>query len=177
MKVSPRADYPVRVVPEPEEMAEPLAPLYQGIYRLVLNHVVDVVFVPDLSRLAPPWDPAGLPAPVENPEQARLETVLSARYAVTPNQPRAGTHERFTQPSTEGGGQTGVVFYTGAAEFDRFAEELSRLCEIAFGRSDGPAVTQLRAFEVIGFLEQRVVASGQLGPWDAMMLGQTSEDE
>jgi hypothetical protein len=56
MKQSPTADYPVRVRPESWEHDPTQAGLYAGVYTVTLNATVDITFVPDLSRSAPPWD-------------------------------------------------------------------------------------------------------------------------
>ena len=182
MKVSPKADYPIRVVPESEEREGPAERYFQGIYRVVLNQMVDVVFVPDVSASAPPWDRAAMPASLDEvttPEQARLVTALLAAYAVTPNDSLAGTEERH---------EAGVVFYVTATEFGRYAAEragealdrpvlaaeLADLSEILFSRWPKETVSDLRGYQVVGFLEQRVVSSAWLRPQDAEMLGRSA---
>jgi len=167
VKVSPKADYPIRVVPESEEREGPAERYFQGIYRVVLNQMVDVVFVPDVSASAPPWDRAAMPASLDEvttPEQARLVTALPAAYAVTPNDPLAGTEERH---------EAGVVFYVTVAEFGRYAEELAELSEILFSRWPKETVSDLRGYDVVGLLERRVVGSAWLRPQDAAMLGRS----
>ena len=165
MKISPKADYPIRVVPEADEREGPAERYFQGIYRVVLNQMVDVVFVPDVSAVAPPWDRRTMPASLDEvtaPEQARLVTALLAAYAVTPNDARAGAEERH---------EAGVVFYVTAAEFGRYAAELAELSEILFSRWPKETVSDLRGYDVVGFLERRVVGSAWLRPQDAAMLG------
>jgi hypothetical protein len=168
VKVSPKADYPIRVVPESEEREGPAERYFQGIYRVVLNQMVDVVFVPDVRALAPPWDRGAMPAgldEVTTPERARLVTALLAVYAVTPNDALAGTEERH---------EAGVVFYVTTAEFDRYAGELAELSEILFSRWPKETVSDLRGYEVVTFLERRVVGSAWLRPQDAAMLGRST---
>jgi hypothetical protein len=177
MKVSPKADYPIQVILESEEQDGPDAHHFDGIYWMVLNHTVHVAFVPDLSGLAPPWDYRQLPPTIDevtSPQQARLLTAFHARYMVTPNEPLAGTEERFEGRGTGGAeARTGVVFYTTGAEFQRFQAGLADLSEIVFSPWPDETVSDLRRFEVVTFLERRVVGSAWLRPPDAAMLGRS----
>src|SRR5690606_10285212 len=98
MKARPTADYPVRVVREANEVLAANAAYYEGIYSVILNQTVQVVFVPDVSAQAPPWDGHQLPADLDlvaTAEQARIEMVVWAQYAVTPNAPLAGQVEQI----------------------------------------------------------------------------------
>lgn len=175
MKVSARNDYPVRVIPEPEEREGPEAHFFEGIFRLVLNHTVDVVFVPGVGSLAPPWDDRRLPAAgeeLESPEQARLLTALFTPYVVTPNNALAGGEMSFEMPIDGGSGiHVGVVFSVTAEEFTRYVMDLDELSEIAFARSLEKRVSDLRRFDEVTFLQRRVVASRWLRPADAAILG------
>jgi len=173
MKVSPKVDFPIQVIPEADEQEGPDLRQFEGIYRAVLNHTVSVTFVPDVSELAPPWDDSRLPSGVdfaENPQQARLISVLLATYAVTPNDTLAGTQERITwlPPGAETGA---LVFYVTGAEFARFATELAELSEIVYSRMPKETASTLRHYSVVRFLEQRVADSGLLHPYDAAILG------
>jgi hypothetical protein len=174
-KVSPRADYPVKVVPEPWEQEPPAAHLYEGIYTVVLNSVVEIVFVPDVGAVAPPWDE--LPDRVESVAQARLASVLLARYAVTPNDPLAGREDRFELPASGGFDTTGgVVFYVTAAQFSGWSAELARLAEQ--DRQSFYAtrtVSALRELQIVSFVERRVLNSPRFAERDARMLGMSRE--
>jgi hypothetical protein len=178
MKVSPKADYPVKVVAEPSEHEPPLARLYEGVYTAVLNHVVEVLFVPDISALAPPWDDHLLPGSVDEltPELAALATALLATYVVTPNDALAGRDESFElPPDGDVNPSHGVVFYVTPAEFARYAVELARLAELnedSFYAKE--TVSALRGYDVIAFVEGRVLASRWLAPRDAIMLGRAT---
>jgi hypothetical protein len=168
MKVSPSADYYVRVRPQEWEEDPRTASLYAGIFQVDLNFVVGVAFVPDLSPVAPPWDFSGLPADFDDittSEQARLATVLTSSYVVTPNDKLAGTQEAHEQ---------GVIFYVSMPEFARYAEELRRLAELVGSVHSLARVSELRGPEVIGFIERGIVASTWLSPADAAELGQRS---
>jgi hypothetical protein len=175
MKVSPKADFPIQVIPEVEEREGLVEGLFEGIFRAVLNHTVDVVFVPDVSAVAPPWDYHTLPGSLDGlttVEQARIVTAFTSPYLVTPNVELAGTVERVEWSADgEPEGSQSVVFYVMPAEFDRYAAELERLSELVFSKWPKERASDLRRFEVVLFLERKVVDSGWLDPEDAAMLG------
>jgi hypothetical protein len=174
MKAWPTADYPVRVLPREAEEEPTTARLYRGVFTVTLNHTVDVVFVPDVSAVAPPWDPATLPADLDavaTVEQARLAAALLAPYVVTPNAARAGAEDGFAWPVDAGPGTAGVVFYVTPAEFAAHAAELARLTEVAGRLHSQRRVGELREYGVVAFLERRVVDSGRLAPRHAELLG------
>lgn len=174
MKIGPQADFPIRVIPEADEQEGPDLHHFEGIYRAILNHFVSVVFVPDVSSSAPPWDDSRLPSGVElaeNQEQARIIAALLASYVVTPNDSLAGTTDRITwSPDGEEPGD-GVVFYTTGEEFAQFERELTELSEILYRRFPEKAASTLRDYAVVRFLEEKVADSGLLRPHDAEMLG------
>ena len=162
------------MIPETDELEGPDLPHFEGIYRAVLNHLVAVVFAPDVSSLAPPWDDSRLPSGVdlaEDRQQAGLIAALLAPYVVTPNDALAGTEERidWSPPGAETSG--GVVFYVSGAEFDQFAAELAELSEIVFSRFPKETASTLRGYAVVRFLERRVADSNLLRPHDAAILG------
>jgi len=112
---------------------------------------------------------------VANEQQARLATVLfRAGYVVTPDPQRAGGHERVLQeiPVPLSSEKLAVVlFYVEPAAFGRYASELPALYEeIGPGVHDARAVSTLARYEVIGFLLDRVVGSGQLTSYERGML-------
>lgn len=132
MKPRPRRDYPVEVVLQTDEVPESIARYYEGIYRVVLNHTVDIAFVPDVSAVAPPWDGRQLPAnldDVSTVEQARIHMVLFNPYSVTPHPRLAGEVERVPEllSPPASGWQTPPelrrdwVRYVEPRPFDRFA--------------------------------------------------------
>src|SRR5687768_1678589 len=119
MKIGPRSDYPVGVRPMSVEVPADVAGLYEGIYEVTLNIVVDIVFCPSLTDVAPPFRDDLLPRDVDEittATQARLVSVLFSRYAVTPNDSLSGRHERLPGK--------GVVFYVTESEFTGFTAEL-----------------------------------------------------
>lgn len=174
MKVSPTANYTVRVLRQEWEEIPEVARLYTGVFAVALNYTVDIGFVPDVSSLAPPWNPAALPSNLDDvatPELARLGTALFSSYVVTPNPALAGTEDGFTWPDEESP-PSGVVFYVTSEEFDRYAVDLDRLTAVAGNLHSQVRVADLRDYEVVRFLEERVVASPRLKPRHAVLLGQ-----
>jgi hypothetical protein len=181
MKSGPKADYPVKVFRELLEQEPPTEQLYEGIFTAVLNYVVRIAFVPDVRAVAPPWDDHLLPAnfdDITSPEQARLATALFSPYVVTPNEDRAGEDERFEWGhDNEYGPSSGVVFYVTSGAFDRHTVDLAALAELsADSFYPEETVSMLRGYEVIGFLERRVLASRWLQPQHAAMLCLTPVD-
>lgn len=170
MKSGPSADYPVSVVPESWEVIDSTrTPLYEGIYRVTLNATVDVVFVPDVSAVAPPWSGRRVPENIDDVrtlEEARLMTALVSTYVVTPNDARAGTVERF-----EFDGDQGTVRYVGETEFAQFSADLDALSRIVGSVAPDRTVSDLRAHAVIRFVEAEVVAQPWFAPADAAWLG------
>lgn len=180
MKVSPKADYPVQVTTHERYEDDPrTGPLYRGIFRVVLNHQVAVLFVPETGAGAPNWDYRDLSEKldaVSTVEDARLATLLVESYSVTPNDARADTEDRLPWPAqdTPAGhfeSSTGVIFYVTNAAFARYTADLQQLEGIVSDAWDNEPVSRLRDYEVIRFIEERIVASPWLEPYDAMMLG------
>jgi hypothetical protein len=184
VKERPTADYPVRVVRETNELDDAVSAPYEGIYTVVLNHIVSITFVPDVSAQAPPWDGSQLPVDFDvasTVEQARLEMVLAAHYAVTPNTSLAGEVERFPEtwrPASAPPGppmpdelRRGWVRYVTSEEFDGFATELPVFHEVVLGMLSGATVSRLTDFQVMRFIAEQVVAAHWLHPRDARMLG------
>jgi hypothetical protein len=172
MKVSPNANFPVAVRPYSTEVDEETAHLYLNVFDVRLNVSVHVTFVPDISHLAPPWDGGTLPENVElitTVPQARLAAVLMSRYVVTPNDRYAGTEETFLLG--EAPDDHGVVFYVTRAEFERYRAGLDALSDVTGTTFVGVRVGDLREYDAITFLEQRVLGSTWLRPRDAAFLG------
>jgi hypothetical protein len=182
MKVRPRADYPVRVAPQEWEVDPPTESLYKGIFDVTLNRTVDIVFVPDVTAVAPPWDPTILPADMDDAttqEQTRLDAALHATYIVTPNPLLAHTDETLrwarsdtaeTEPGIEEA-TDGVVFYVSPAEFESYTSDLQALSAVVGRLHSNTPVSKLRHYSVIGFVQERIVGSPRLHPRHAELLG------
>jgi hypothetical protein len=175
MKVSPKADFPVKVVRQEWEQEPPTAPLYHGIFTVTLNHVVHVAFVPDVSDLAPPWDDHLLPADfdeISTEAQARVATGILASYVVTSNEKLADTTETFAWDlDSEFGPSTGVVFYVHSKTFQGYAAELAELAERNAGSFyPKQTVSELPGLRVVEFLRTHVLRPRWLSPDHAAML-------
>jgi len=165
MKISPRSNYPVGVRPMSVEVPADVAGLYEGIYEVTLNGVVDIVFCPSLTDVAPPFRDELLPRDVDEittVTQARLVSILFSPYSVTPNDSRSGGHERLPGK--------GVVFYVTESEFTCFAAELRELSERLGGRYPDRTVADLAGHAVIQFVRETVIPSPALRPADRAML-------
>src|SRR5262249_9771760 len=136
-------------------------------------------FVPETGVGAPNWDYRQLSAKLDavtTVEDACLATVLDASYSVTPNDARAGTEDRLEWPAQDTPvghfeSSTGGIFYVTNSDFASSTSDLQRLEEIVSDAWENEPVSRLRDYEVIRFIEERIVASPWLEPQDAMMLG------
>jgi hypothetical protein len=158
MKVTPRADYPVRVRPRAWEEDESIAPLYAGVHDLTLNSMVTITFVPELA--APPYERDALPADLDaiaTPGEARLEAVLFADYAVTPSERLAGSEQRLPVPPWRDG-PGGIVVYVTPEQFERLNADLESLVpELGSLHSEVP-VSRLRGHPAVDFAADLVAA-------------------
>jgi hypothetical protein len=174
MKAGPKADYPVRVYDESSEHDPPEAELFERVFTMVLNYYVRIAFVPDVSAVAPPWnDDLRANAPeLETTEQARMAVALTTPYLVTPNEALTDTEATFEGGRYEDcGPRRRVVFYVAPGEFDRYSAELVVLAELnAYSLHPKKRASELRGYEVIDFVQRRVLASRWIDSWDADML-------
>src|SRR5690349_1968965 len=132
MKTSPLSDYPVRVRPASINEPDSVAGLYEGIYEMTLNSVVDIMFCPPVMELVPlPEDLDEITSAL----QARLATLLISRYSVTPES---------SLRSLEA-----TIFYVSEREFEKFSGELHELSETLGDIHSTVGVTELLDYEVI----------------------------
>lgn len=177
--VTPRADYPVRVRRRQWEEAASVADFYDGIFDVNLNSTVDIVFVPDVSSFAPPFEDADLPRDLDDvsgPDQARLAAVLFGTYVATLNAARSGTEERFTGSLDDPADAHRVVFFLAPDEFARYSAELDELSGRLGTLHPSGTVHDLRDYEVIHFLERVVFTSPAFKPADAAILGRGGDE-
>ena len=174
MQVSPRSDYPVRVRRRGWDEAPKVAEHYEGVYDVTLNEMVTVTFVPDLGPRARPFDRSELPPDLDDitrPADARLEAVIFAGRAVTPDSARAGRHEKLPLPAwdDEPWAEPGTVFYVTPEEFARLAEDLDALSREHGAMNSDTPVSALRGHPVVDFVE-RLVAHPAFGDEDLVFL-------
>lgn len=174
MKVTPRSDYPVRVRPRSWEEEPAVADRYDGIFEVTLNNSVTITFTPELAPDARPFDRGDLPASlddIDNSASARLESVLFADRAVTPDDGRAGTFELLPIPdwNREADAVAGVVFYVTPREFAEVTADLDLLrTTLGSVHSDTP-VSALRGHPAIDFIE-KLIARPEFGEQDMVFL-------
>jgi hypothetical protein len=149
MKETPTSDPPVRVRPRKWEEEPPLNVLYEGVYEVTLNYTTTISFVPVVTL---PYDHTLLPENLDeltSPEQARLEAVLYADWAVTPDDARAGTKAQLP-PLSYGDG--GVVFYVTGEQFERYAADLEGFFPELFNLHSDTPISALRGHPAIDFI-------------------------
>jgi hypothetical protein len=176
VKIGNPRNYYVRVTraawDDPED--DPLP--YEGIFRVSLNDVVVVTFVPDLSDSGPPWTGAGVPTPgtePATPAQARLLEILTSAYSVTPNARLAGRSEQFAWSAGAVPALPSTVFYVAPGDFDRWAEELDALTADAGGLHSPVRRDDVLDTSVMQFVDRQVLGSPLLDPISAGAVGRS----
>ncbi|MBR8835462.1 MAG: hypothetical protein DSM106950_15925 [Stigonema ocellatum SAG 48.90 = DSM 106950] len=175
MKPSPQYNFPVSVRRQTWEEEPEVAPLYQGIFDVTLNHALSVVFVPEFERNANCWPPI-LPDNVDEITteiEARMVTVALSKYSVTSNLLLAGLEEIISRVVWEAP-QQGVIFYVTPQEFKVFSAELSILSEQLPAVYSSRQVSEIENLEVTKFLISRILASTYIAEEDLQMLGPKS---
>jgi hypothetical protein len=129
------------------------------VFDLTLNQMVTVTFIPPLGPSSRPFDRSQLPDELDNvadPEEARLEAVMFAARAVTPDAHLAGTHEQLPIPSwrKESRARPGVVFYVSPTEFATFAADLEALSRNVGELCPDTPVSSLQGHPAIEFVKQ-----------------------
>lgn len=176
MKIGNPENYYVRALfsgwdYEPED-----AHLHEGCWSVDLNHGPSLEFVDRLDHLGPPWLESSLPAEtdggLDDPDMVRLLTLLSATYAVTPNDELAGQVGRFALPWPTEGRDTGTVFYVSRAEFAVLLDDVKALADTPAGRVH----STVRRDDVIDhpciqFVQNRLLTSPWLSPMDRNWAG------
>jgi hypothetical protein len=161
VQVSPRSDYPVRVRPRAWDEDAAVAGYYDGVFDLTLNQMVTVTFIPDLGPRSRPFDRSELPTDLDDitdRSAARLEAILFADRAVTPDPDRAGTHESLPIPRwrDEPGARPGTVFYVSPEEFAELANDLEALSVDHGDLYSETVVSALRGHPAVDFVEKLI---------------------
>lgn len=174
MKVRPRADYPVGVRPMSTEVPTKVADLYEGIYEVTLNNLVDILFCPavSVSVAGPVFYNDLLPHDLDEittTTQARLATVLLSSYTITPNDALRG-HQELLVHDDEANVGGGLVYYIAESEFEIYSSELRELSTQLGGLHSQVTVASLGNYAVIRFIRDIVVPSPKFDPSDRVML-------
>jgi hypothetical protein len=172
MKPSPHYDFSISIRHQACEEEPEVAALYQGIFDVVLNHTVSIMFVPDIVIDSQYWPPV-LPENVDNIStelEARLITVGLARYTVTPNSLLAGKKEIIPQTDSNYH-QSGVVFFVTPEKFKIFSMELSTLAEQIPSLHSSKKISEISDFNFIKLIVFHIITSKFFAEEDLQILG------
>jgi hypothetical protein len=169
MKPSPRFDFPLSVRRQAWEEPADVAPYYDGVFDVTMNHAVTVMFVPDVDQARWPFSLPENPDEVRSEREARLVALAFARYGVTPNDQRQGQEEAFDRewPVPE----RAALFYVSQAEFDAFSAELARLADGRPSVHSEWEMSEIGNLAVTGFLLSRLLTSPNMARRDLEFLG------
>lgn len=171
MKPSPHYDFTISVRHQISEEEPEVAALYQGIFDVILNHTVSIMFVPKIVINSQNWPPV-LPENVDDISteiEARLVSVALSRYTATPNLLLAGKEEII--PQTDSNYQSGVVFFVTPEEFDIFNMELSILSEQIPSLHSSKKASEIQDLNFIKLIVYRIIPSKYFAEQDLQMLG------
>jgi len=173
MKTGYPHDFRVHIRSEVLDQPSDIAGHFDGIFRVILNHLPSVHVVPPFER--EPWPPA-LPANIEvvhSPDEARRLIVSMAEYLVTADNARAGTEEVVAQAPLSPGGPpaNAVVFYISRRELEPLLAELDELSDRFSGVNDTIPISTIASSRIAQILLSRVVASPNIRPEDLRSLG------
>jgi hypothetical protein len=178
MKLGRPANYYIRVRYAGWDDTAERSDLYRGVYSVVLNEGPDITFVDDLTRYGPAWRESSLPpeenGEIDDPDMVRLLALLHSQYVVTPNDTLAGRTEQFDRPWPIKENDQAAVFYVSQTEFAPLIAELEALADSEVG-GKYPAVRrdEMLSNPVIRFVEERILTSPLLDPFDARSFGLT----
>lgn len=172
MKPSPHYDFSISIKHQTGEEEPEVAALYQGIFDVILNHTVSIMFVPELIINSQCWPPV-LPENLDNISteiEARLVTVALSKYTVTPNSLLAGKEEIIPQTDSNYS-QSGIVFFVTPEEFKIFSMELSMLAEQISSLHSSKKVSEIQDFHFIQLLLSHIIPSKNFAKQDLQILG------
>lgn len=184
MKPSLKHDFTVSVRHQIWEEAPEVAELYQGIYSVILNFLVTIMFVPEVERTVDSWPPV-LPENVDSvstEREARLFTIALSDYTVTPNSLLAGKQELMQKQlvsedmnNSNSVSKMGVLLYVSSQEFEAFSKELSALAAQTPGVHDYVRISEIQNLELSKFILDSVIDSPHFSAGDVRILGREDE--
>ncbi len=172
MKPSPQFDFPVSVRHQIWEEEPDVSALYQGIFDLILNHEIGVMFVPEFEKNAREWPPR-LPDNIDEiktEREARLISVALSKYSVTPDSSLAGQEEIIAREGRDSPTQ-GIIFYVTPQEFETFSAELSELADQMPAVHSAIKISEIENLEVAKFILFRALTSPYLSEKELEKLG------
>jgi hypothetical protein len=172
MKPSPHYDFSISVRHQSCEEEAEVAVLYQGIFDVILNHTVNIMFVPDIVINSQYWPPV-LPENLDDISteiEARLITVALSKYTVTPNSLLAGKEEIIPQTDSNYC-QSGVVFFVTPEDFKIFSMELLMLAEQIPSLHSSKKLSEIQNLNFIRFILSHIITSKYFAEHDLQILG------
>jgi hypothetical protein len=179
-------DFAIHVQPQMLEVLPEVASLYEGIYSVTLNHLITVLFVPEVSRNPEQWPPM-LPEDLDFPSsitEARLWTIGLSKHTVVPNSDLAGQEEIINFPpplpstpsefrlkdDSDNSMEHGVIFYVTPQEFARFSEELAEVRRRTTSIRDKVDASEISELGFVRLLVSRIIASEHFSQRDLEVL-------
>lgn len=144
------------------EYEEPCPDFYRGIYAVILNRFISVVFVPEVNRESISWPPIADPTIFDGADSvlnARLQTLATESYSVTPNRILAGQEEKIPPPSFAPDSDGCVIFYVTPEEFKIYRQEITMLNQKIGRAGEGVCASELQDFKFVQLLLNRVITS------------------
>ncbi|GAA6615175.1 hypothetical protein [Scytonema sp. NUACC26] len=174
MKPSPHYDFSISVRCQTREEEPEVAALYQGIFDVILNHTVSVMFVPEFEINSQSWPPMLLENvdDISTELEARLVTVALSRYTVTPNSLLAGK-EKIIHYDDSNSSPLRVIFFVTPEDFNIFSMELSMFAEQIPSLHDSRKVSETQNFNFIQFILARIITSNYFAEKDLQILRRT----
>lgn len=160
--ISSKKDFVINLWHYVWEYEEPHSDFYRNIYAVILNRFISVVFVPEVDRNVVSWLPIADPKIIDGANsvlEARLQTLATETYCVTPSRLLAGQEEKMPPPSFAPDSGEGVIFYVTPEEFEIYSREITMLDEKIGRESGGHYASELQNFKFVQLLLNRVITS------------------
>jgi hypothetical protein len=163
-------DLAINVRPQAWEEPAESADLYQGVYLVTLNHLVDLRVFPVVDRVPwPPPLPDGLP--ITDAMTARRTLLAQSSYACVLDDALAGVEAAIWQfPRDDQWAGRAHCFFVGAAEHAALCRQLDQLVEATGGVQRTVAASSLGESPLTRLLG-RLLASAELADDDRRALG------
>ncbi len=187
MKPVPTENFNVKIINEIDEKWElpETAQYFEGIFTAALNYSVFIEFVPEINRTVVGWPPKFNVEKVDcetSDLEARIISLYTGSYVVTPNEALAGQEELIPTPRTLCGSYANdqrdiIVFYVTSQEFITFSQEKDELIDTPFfpgGRDEIWNISNIKKYSIGQFICERFLKSKYLSASNAYILGQTA---
>jgi hypothetical protein len=187
MKPVPTENFNVKIINEIDEKWElpETAQYFEGIFTAALNYSVFIEFVPEINRTVVGWPPKFNVETVDcetSDLEARIISLYTGSYVVTPNEALAGQEELIPTPRILCGPYANdqrdiVVFYVTPQEFNTFSQNKDELIDTPYfpgERDEIWNISNIKKYAIGQFICERFLKSKYLGAYNAYILGQTN---